>query len=460
MKSNTPSKDFIDQICSLYGEIYDDREEDSRPPAAGDSSRISGKDWAPGQKSNHKSLLAFQNQLKKEGISLSTSKIRKILITGGCWSTERSRQIMQMYDNYTTPVSEKGLGLSSGDAIKRIANELGVSVVTVDVNLPYVNVVYNLENKSSNAIRCARYKASNKIKVDTDVTVQLRNLQNNLNLAASAMKEEISIIQNSDSLKTIQEFSEQLRIVIPNAIREMDKWKATYSYYGPAINGFVSNLKNALVGLSELKPDIIALDKLSKIQFVYWESLPQNILEKVISIGNDDKVLDYLGTLIENDNIFSAELTVEAVISSDFMGDNVLLEQSVSAFERGDYNLASVGFTSLLDRILAENYMNKKELSLFKRADYLLHKIQESDAFTLDDEEYAELELMYSYYQSIQQFGERSEFDNDEPVSLNRHWLMHGRTDKFMNKIDCVRIIRMLYGTMMINELVEKESWE
>ncbi len=43
-------------------------------------------------------------------------------------------------------------------AVKKIAAELEVSLVTVNVNLPYRNVVYNLENRSKNAVRCARYK--------------------------------------------------------------------------------------------------------------------------------------------------------------------------------------------------------------------------------------------------------------------------------------------------------------
>ena len=43
--------------------------------------------------------------------------------------------------------------------------DLEVSVVTVNVNLPYQNVVYNLENRSSNAVRCARYKERKKKKI-------------------------------------------------------------------------------------------------------------------------------------------------------------------------------------------------------------------------------------------------------------------------------------------------------
>jgi hypothetical protein len=39
-EKKNPSAEFIDQICSLYDDIYDDREEDSS---------IGGEDWAPGQ---------------------------------------------------------------------------------------------------------------------------------------------------------------------------------------------------------------------------------------------------------------------------------------------------------------------------------------------------------------------------------------------------------------------------
>ena len=138
--------------------VYDDRLEDCKPPAAGDVIQPPGKDWVPGQVANHKSITAFQRELSDKGIEISSSKIRKILITGGCWSTERSREIGLLFDKYTKHVSDYGLGLNSDQAIVKIAEELGVSIVTVSVNLPYQSVVYNLENKSSNAKRCAKYR--------------------------------------------------------------------------------------------------------------------------------------------------------------------------------------------------------------------------------------------------------------------------------------------------------------
>ena len=148
-----PSKEYIRFICSLYDDIYDDRIEDSRPPAAGKHLSTPGEDWKPGQRAKHKSLAAFQRELKEQGIYLSISKIKKILIAGGLWTTERSRLVQELFSRY---IAE---GVEQDAAMKRIADELKVSRVSVSVNLPYCSVVYNLENRSKNAKRCARYKA-------------------------------------------------------------------------------------------------------------------------------------------------------------------------------------------------------------------------------------------------------------------------------------------------------------
>jgi len=125
-----PSQDYINYICSLYNSIYDDRIENTAPPTAGGVEREPGEDWVPGMTANHKSLNAFRKELEQQGIKLSTSKIKKILITGGLWTTSISRQIQELFKQYAEEVGE-------ASAVKRIVEELGVSAVTVSVNLPY-----------------------------------------------------------------------------------------------------------------------------------------------------------------------------------------------------------------------------------------------------------------------------------------------------------------------------------
>lgn len=146
----TPSQDYISMICRLYGDVYDDREEDSK---------IKGFDWEPGLKSAHKSLGAFQKELDEVyGIHLSRTKLQKILITGGCWTTERSREIQWLYSQYTAEVKDGGLGLDGNVAIQAIAKYLEISDVSVIINLPYGKVVYDLEEKTKNAKRIERFR--------------------------------------------------------------------------------------------------------------------------------------------------------------------------------------------------------------------------------------------------------------------------------------------------------------
>ena len=140
---NTPSIDYINYICSLYNDIYDDRIEDTKP---------GGLDWIPGASADHKSLAAFQKELAEQGIKLSRSKLQKILISGGCWTTERSREVQELYANYAKT-------MQSEEAVKKIAIELEISTVSVNINLPYEKVVYALENKSGNAKRIDRWRA-------------------------------------------------------------------------------------------------------------------------------------------------------------------------------------------------------------------------------------------------------------------------------------------------------------
>ena len=149
MKVGNPSKEFINLICREYGDSFNDEIEDAAP---------GGVDWFPGRKAQHKSLAAFQRELKEKGICLSTGKIRKILITGNLWSTERSREVGTMYEELTMPEPE-GKELTPDEARKEIAEKLELSQGMVTNLLPYYRVVYGLENKSSNAVRCDQSRA-------------------------------------------------------------------------------------------------------------------------------------------------------------------------------------------------------------------------------------------------------------------------------------------------------------
>lgn len=134
-EKDNPSQEFIDEICKLYDDVNNDREEDLKP---------GGADWSPGRKAMHESLGAFQKRLAERGIDLSTAKIWKILITGDCWTTETSRVIREQYEK---------LG-----SVKEVEEKLSVTEALVKMYLPYERTVYDLEEKSGNAKRIQRWR--------------------------------------------------------------------------------------------------------------------------------------------------------------------------------------------------------------------------------------------------------------------------------------------------------------
>ena len=139
-RKTDPSKEYIDFICNIYDDYYDDRKEDSS---------LGGENWAPGEKAMHTSIEAFRRKLSEiYGIEISTAKIRKILITGGRYTTERSREVVDCFNKFHN--------------IQKVATELGLTTSLVSIYLPYGRTVYDLKKKSGNAKRIERLRKEKK----------------------------------------------------------------------------------------------------------------------------------------------------------------------------------------------------------------------------------------------------------------------------------------------------------
>ena len=51
-------------------------------------------------------------------------------------------------------------------------------------------------------------------------------------------------------------------------------------------------------------------------------------------------------------------------------------------------------------------------------------------------------------------------FDDPEPKILNRHWIMHGRSLRRKTKLDCVKMIRFIYGIILLDEIAQQYEKE
>ncbi len=92
--------------------------------------------------SNYKKGVSVRTLAKQ--FDLSPMKTRKILITGGCYTTDLSSEIDALYKD--------------GKTVGQIAEILSTTPANVNSYLPYERIIYNMEERSVEADRQARYR--------------------------------------------------------------------------------------------------------------------------------------------------------------------------------------------------------------------------------------------------------------------------------------------------------------
>ena len=88
----------------------------------------------------------------------------------------------------------------------------------------------------------------------------------------------------------------------------------------------------------------------------------------------------------------------------------------------------------------------------------IYRKINEQGELYLDEMEGKDFLVFLTYNEAIDGIGDDEEFDKEEPQEVNRNWLMHGRTDKVYTRLDCVKVLNMIYGTIRLGELGKADA--
>ena len=117
---------------------------------------------------------------------------------------------------------------------------------------------------------------------------------------------------------------------------------------------------------------------------------------------------------------------------------------------KGHNDLAVTGFTSVFDGLLSDISHNSTT-NLKNRIDVIKKKIEKDE--TLDHDEYATLSLAITLEKALDSFSAFSDFSKKEPKELNRHWIAHGRSTRKRTKLDCVKMINLIAGLLLINDL-------
>lgn len=127
----------VRSVCDYFGRVFDDDEAERHAALRGH--RPGDERW--------ETIMGGDPTISEtaEAFCISPMKVRKLLITGELYDTEKYRRIKQL--------QKAGLGVDD------IASQTGYAPVTIRSYLPYERVIYNLDDRSVTADRLQRFKA-------------------------------------------------------------------------------------------------------------------------------------------------------------------------------------------------------------------------------------------------------------------------------------------------------------
>lgn len=247
--------------------------------------------------------------------------------------------------------------------------------------------------------------------------------------------------------ESIRKAQEMIRSVAAAMLR-------TQELFRPIVEGverYKKQIASAFAGIAKLARPLNAIRIMGETQFVYWDVMDSQLIDDLIESNNPNKTLR---AFVSRNKFAYVNNTIDKCINNPKIQKHLrLFSQSVNAFRHGDSDLAVNGFTSVLDGLLSD-ISGKSTHKLQPRIKAIEEKL-ETDA-VLDNEEYAMLTLALTFHETMETFSAPAPFDKKEPKGLNRHWIAHGRSQRKKTKLDCVKLINLIYGLLLINEVDEK----
>lgn len=242
-----------------------------------------------------------------------------------------------------------------------------------------------------------------------------------------------------------------------NAYREMSvKISETLIQPMLTLQKMVSEITAPLAEFKKRLPEIIApiikasnqmqaIKRLGEHQLIWFDSLDEVCINDILKNSDVEiAIIKYL----EKTSYYVVNDTIRACRKTDLMKEKKLLfNQSVSAYRKNHCNLACIGFISIIDFLLSE-ISGDIETKFLKKVEIVVEKMKTEEF--LDNFELVYFYIFLSLENTLNSVFAHSDFSKDEPTNLNRHWIAHGRTQRKYTKLDCIKLINLIYALLLV----------
>lgn len=287
----------------------------------------------------------------------------------------------------------------------------------------------------------------------SNTTKLLKNLEifNQSELSSKTYQDSVKLLGTAQAQQMLQLYSQISQFTF------LQKYQEVIQPLNHIVSEFNSRYNEIVKSNDEVKLTKMytAVEKLSKVNYVFWKCIPMKLAEQ-LCISDDANIT--LEIYESQTNGIETKEIFDLCLKSNFLSQRkILLSQSFEAYLNGQYNLAIVGLFAIIDGILSEIVVDSaiRKTELKKRCEKLLNKLKNEK---LSNDDYSILNFMKTFESAQNTFLASSDFSGDEPEYPNRHWIMHGKNTHINTNLDYIKLLRFLYGIILIDNLSRIEK--
>lgn len=196
----------------------------------------------------------------------------------------------------------------------------------------------------------------------------------------------------------------------------------------------------------------IVVSKLSEDGWTLPAELGIYAVKKIAQTSELDDINTFLNWYFTEEDYAHTKEMIESIKNSNIKdGLKKLVEECWKAFSSRLYAICATSLLSVIEGILSEFSDNKQDIRMMKVCQ------KRVDTFPPDGS-VIQKHVWVSYNTFIRNLYQKSDFSADEPAAVNRHWLLHGRSDYQIDELDCIRLFNAVESLCMIINAENKGS--
>lgn len=189
-----------------------------------------------------------------------------------------------------------------------------------------------------------------------------------------------------------------------------------------------------------------------KLKVIGW-TLPAELgIYAVNVIGNTDEIEDvekfFEMYFTQGDYLFVNKMIDNILNTPISEGLKKMVNECWTAFQSKLYAICATSLLSVIEGVLSEFSDDKADIRMMKVCQKQVDEFPEDGSSIMKH-------VWISYNNFIRNLYQKSDFKQDEPDEVNRHWLLHGRSDFEIEEIDCLRLFNAVESLCMV---VKKEQ--